>query len=105
MSAFDLWREELAADRHRPLYHFLAPSNFLGDPNGTIWWKGSYHLFYQYNPYGAFDSSRLMHWGHAVSEDLVHWRDLRIALAPTPGGCDAAGCWRGGAFDTTACQP
>ena len=46
MSAFDLWREELAADRHRPLYHFLAPSNFLGDPNGTIWWKGAYHLFY-----------------------------------------------------------
>ena len=52
----------------------------MNDPNGTIYWKGRYHLFYQYNPEGAFHGT--IHWGHAVSEDLVHWTDLPPALAP-----------------------
>ena len=91
--------QPVAADPYRPLYHFSAPANYLGDPNGTIFWKGKYHLFYQYNPDGAFDNSRRMHWGHAVSEDLVHWSDLPIALTPTPGGPDRSGCWSGGAVN------
>ena len=92
-------RRQLASDPYRPLYHFSAPGNYLGDPNGTIFWKGKYHLFYQYNPDGAFDNSKRMHWGHAVSEDLVHWSDLPIALTPTPGGPDRSGCWSGGAVN------
>ena len=63
------------------------------DPNGPIYWKGNYHMFYQYNPHGAYWGD--MHWGHAVSPDMVHWRHLPVALAPTPGGPDAAGCFSG----------
>jgi beta-fructofuranosidase len=84
-------------DPHRPQYHFLPPANWMNDPNGLICWEGSYHLFYQYNPYSAEHGS--IHWGHAVSTDLVHWRDLPIALRPTPGGPDADGCWSGCAVD------
>lgn len=89
-------RRNLASDPDRPLYHYLSPNNYLGDPNGTIYWKGNYHLFYQWNPYEPED--RRMHWGHAVSSDLLHWRDLPIALAPERGGPDSAGCFSGGAL-------
>ena len=82
-----------AVDPHRPRYHFLPPANWLNDPNGLIEWKGQYHLFYQYNPHGAFHGT--IHWGHAVSADLVHWADLPIALTPTPGGPDQDGCYSG----------
>ncbi|MGI9057843.1 MAG: glycoside hydrolase family 32 protein [Ktedonobacteraceae bacterium] len=90
-------RKELAADPHRPHYHFLPPANWMNDPNGLIQWKGQYHLFYQYNPYGTIPEH--IHWGHAVSADLVHWTDLPIALTPTPGRADADGCWTGCAID------
>lgn len=86
-----------ADDPHRPLYHFLPPANWLNDPNGLIQWKGQYHLFYQYNPNGPFHGT--IHWGHAVSSDLVYWKDLPIALAPTPGGPDQDGCFSGCAVD------
>jgi beta-fructofuranosidase len=84
-------------DRHRPHYHFLAPLNWLNDPNGLIQWNGEYHLFYQYNPNGPFHGT--IHWGHAVSTDLVHWRHLPIALTPDPGTADEDGCWSGCAVD------
>ncbi len=90
-------RAMLAADPHRPRYHFTAPANWLNDPNGLIEWKGTVHLFYQYNPNGPFHGT--IHWGHASSDDLVHWRDHPVALAPTPGGADAKGCWSGCAVD------
>jgi beta-fructofuranosidase len=65
----------------------------MNDPNGVSQWDGRYHLFYQYNPLAARWGP--IHWGHAVSADLVHWADLPIALSPTPGGPDADGCWSG----------
>ena len=83
----------IAADRHRPQYHFLPPKNWMNDPNGPIWWKGRHHLFYQHNPNGAFWGD--MHWGHASSPDLLHWTHLPIALAPTPGGPDKDGVFTG----------
>jgi beta-fructofuranosidase len=69
----------------------------MNDPNGLIQWKGQYHLFYQYNPNGPFHGT--IHWGHAVSADLVRWAHLPIALAPTPGGPDRDGCFSGCAVD------
>jgi len=88
-------RDRLAADRHRPRYHFLPPAAWMNDPNGAIFWKGRYHVFYQYNPDGAY--WKWIQWGHASSPDLVHWVHHPIALAPTPGGPDREGCFSGGA--------
>lgn len=86
-------RERFAHDTHRPVYHFLPPSNWMNDPNGFIHWNSKYHLFYQHNPSGALWGN--IHWGHTVSDDLIHWTDLPIALSPTPGGPDEAGCFSG----------
>ena len=82
----DAMLRRFAKDHHRPNYHFQPPANWMNDPNGLVQWQGAYHLFYQYNPKGAWHER--VHWGHAVSEDLVHWRDLPVALTPTDGGLD-----------------
>jgi beta-fructofuranosidase len=85
----------IANDRHRPRFHLMPPSAWMNDPNGPLHWKGRYHLFYQYSPVISIVGPN--YWGHAVSTDLVHWRNLGIALAPTPGGPDKNGCWSGSA--------
>jgi len=72
-------RGRLAADPHRPVYHFTSPECPMHDPNGLCHWRGRWHLFYQALPPEEPDRQ---HWGHAVSEDLVHWRDLPYALFP-----------------------
>lgn len=70
----------LAADPQRPAYHFLPARNWMNDPNGLVHFKGKYHIFYQYNPHGPAWGN--MTWGHAVSEDLVRWKHLPLALHP-----------------------
>jgi beta-fructofuranosidase len=90
-------RARFADDPHRPRYHFLPPANWKNDPNGIIRWRGEYHVFYQHNPHGPYWGT--IHWGHAASKDLVRWRDLPVALAPSPDGPDADGCFSGCAVD------
>jgi beta-fructofuranosidase len=85
--------QELAADPRRPQFHLIPPANWMNDPNGPMYWHGKYHMFYQYNPDGAYWGD--MHWGHATSPDMIHWTHLPVALSPTPGGPDAGGCFTG----------
>ncbi len=79
-------------DPMRPQYHLLPTHGWMNDPCGPIYWKGRYHMFYQYN---SEPISAVKLWAHATSSDMVHWRREPIALAPTPGGPDADGCWTG----------
>jgi beta-fructofuranosidase len=90
-------RARLAADPLRPQFHLLPAKNWMNDPNGPIYWKGAYHMFFQYNPNAAVWGD--MHWNHAISDDMIHWRHLPVALAPTPGWDDADGCFTGSAVD------
>ena len=80
-------RKRLAADPHRPKYHYVNPEGRLNDPNGLCFWQGRWHLFYQAYP----PEDPRQHWGHAVSDDLVHWRDLPIAIYPNPEKCCFSG--------------
>ena len=73
-------RKEFSGDPHRPAYHFVSPESTLNDPNGLCFWQGRWHLFYQGYP----PEDRRQHWGHAVSDDLIHWRDLPYAIYPSP---------------------
>jgi beta-fructofuranosidase len=88
--------QRLADDPRRPQFHLLPAANWMNDPNGPIYFNGKYHMFYQYNPHGAVWGD--MHWGHAVSADMIHWRHMPVALAPTPGGPDSEGCFSGTAI-------
>jgi fructan beta-fructosidase len=67
-------------EQYRPQFHFSPEANWMNDPNGLVYVDGEYHLFYQYYPDSTVWGP--MHWGHAVSEDMIHWKHLPIALYP-----------------------
>jgi len=79
----------------RPAFHLSSRVGWMNDPNGFCWYRGEYHLFYQYHPYDSHWGP--MHWGHAVSKDLLHWKYLPAALAPD-SPYDRDGCFSGGAL-------
>ncbi|EFW91341.1 sucrose-6-phosphate hydrolase [Haladaptatus paucihalophilus DX253] len=90
-------RTAFRGDHDRPRYHFAPPANWLNDPNGLVQWNGTYHAFYQYNPGGPYHNT--IHWGHATSDDLLHWEDHPVALTPDLDGPDRDGCWSGCTVD------
>nr|WEI57533.1 putative GH32 family protein [Tomocerus qinae] len=88
-------------DRFRPQIHYSVPANWANDPNGMVYLDGEYHLYYQYNPFSSVADGNTMHWGHAVSTNLVKWTDLPTALSPDHLGA----IWSGSAvvdYENTA---
>ncbi|MFE5334257.1 LamG-like jellyroll fold domain-containing protein, partial [Embleya sp. NPDC056575] len=88
-------RARYDGDRHRPQFHMLPPWHWMNEPHAPVYFKGKYHIFYQHDPFGPYWGQ--IHWGHAVSTDMVHWRDLPIALAPAADSIGPDGCWSGSA--------
>jgi sucrose-6-phosphate hydrolase SacC (GH32 family) len=88
-------REKLQKDPQRPTYHFMPSWGWMGDPNGAIFWKGKYHIFYQHYRNAVQPVDWHTEWGHASSTDLIHWVHHPVALMPTPGGPDGNGCYSG----------
>ncbi|CAM3932533.1 glycoside hydrolase family 32 protein [Mucilaginibacter galii] len=73
-------QNDAAKETYRPQYHFSPKAHWMNDPNGMVYLNGKYHLFFQYNPGGTTWGP--MHWGHAISTDLLHWKEQPIALYP-----------------------
>ncbi|MGR6918015.1 GH32 C-terminal domain-containing protein [[Actinomadura] parvosata] len=88
-------RARYTGDEYRPQYHFLPPEHWMNEPHAPIFHKGQYHLFYQQNQHGPYWHN--IGWGHAVSTDMVSWRDLPPALVPTAGSVAPDGVWSGSA--------
>ena len=87
MQRLNAYRKNYENDPHRPIYHYVNPEAMLNDPNGLCFWQGRWHLFYQAYP----PEDTRQHWGHAVSDDLIHWRDLPYAIYPNPERCCFSG--------------
>ena len=88
-------KDIVSRDADRCRLHFMAPTGWMNDPNGLTVYKDEYHLFYQYNPYSAFWGR--MYWGHAKSRDLINWKHLPVALAPSEFYESGGGCFSGSA--------
>ncbi len=87
-------RERNITAEERPVFHLSSRVGWMNDPNGFSWYDGCYHMFYQYHPYDSHWGP--MHWGHAVSTDLLHWEYRPAVLAPDLH-YDHAGCFSGSA--------
>ena len=81
--------DSLYREVNRPQFHFTSRIGWNNDPNGLVYHKGEYHLFYQHNPYEA--NWENMHWGHAISKDLLHWQEFSDVLYPDPMGAMFSG--------------
>lgn len=88
--------EKRIGEEERPKFHLSSRTGWMNDPNGFSWYQGKYHMFYQYYPYESKWGP--MHWGHAVSSDLLHWEYLPAALAPDEL-YDMDGCFSGSAIE------
>ena len=91
---YEAEHEANMTDVQRPGFHLSVQVGWMNDPNGFSYYNGQYHLFYQYHPYSSYWGP--MHWGHAVSKDLLHWEYLPVALAPDES-YDKDGCFSGSA--------
>ena len=87
--------EKTIPGAERPDFHLSTRVGWMNDPNGFSFYNGKYHMFYQYHPYDSHWGP--MHWGHAVSDDLLHWEYLPAALAPDEI-YDRDGCFSGSAI-------
>ena len=87
--------EKMISAEQRPAFHLSTRVGWMNDPNGFCYYQGMYHMFYQYYPYATYWGP--MHWGHAVSKDLLHWEYLPTALAPD-SPYDRDGCFSGNAL-------
>lgn len=91
---YETEHEKRVRESDRPVYHLTARIGWLNDPNGFSYYDGKYHLFYQYHPYNTYWGP--MHWGHAVSDDMIDWKYLPAAMAPDKD-YDMTGCFSGSA--------
>lgn len=89
----DLDRSSFMSDINRPIYHLIAPGKWMNEPHGPCYYNGFYHIFYQFNPHAPIWDN--IQWGHMVSEDMVHWRDMPLSLQVEKYGSDPDGCWSG----------
>ena len=85
-------KQVVASDPYRLHYHLMPPVGLLNDPNGFVFYKGEYHVFYQWNPFETAHGAKF--WGHYISDDLVRWEEASIALAPD-SWFDKDGCYSG----------
>ena len=95
----DRKKDMIKSGKMRQHYHFMPQTGWLNDPNGLIYFRGKYHFFFQHNPYSGFWDS--MHWGHAVSDDMLHWEYLPLALVPSEkyDNHQKGGCFSGSAIE------
>lgn len=93
---YEIKEEKQITEKDRPLFHLSSRVGWMNDPNGFSYYDGKYHLFYQYYPYDTQWGP--MHWGHAVSQDLINWTYMPVAIAPD---CefDQVGCFSGSAVE------
>ncbi|WP_336785179.1 S-layer homology domain-containing protein [Paenibacillus sp. MMO-177] len=93
--SLDFERTDYDGDRYRPQYHLIAPGHWMNEPHAPLYFDGKYHIFYQFDPQGPYWHQ--IHWGHAVSDDMVHWKDMPVALAPDANSETPDGVWSGSA--------